>query len=486
MHRRRLALPYVGAALLAFVGAVVLVKTWGLSNDFRVDAGEALSVGEPPAHPLGASNEALAAARCSELAPPVPLADALPGAVDFGDGIIDSRGLVAVGAVRPQPGSRAATLVTFSLGESADRKVRLSDLGPVGGDDPTPRPYVLGASLHAARTQSSAERRVLELTTVGTIDAAGMLRVNAAPVKDDTLDQGKDESLAYDLDAVGDRGFVAWDDDEKGRGIIRVRSLSSPPGSAESAVIVSPSSSDAEAPRLVTDGADGAWIAWIARKAEAADAGPLAAADLVGHGIETPAEARESRWLEVVRVDGALHPRAPALRLEPGRISDFDLHRVGKGAGAGLEIVLRDETGSSETRGARLVVASVRPDGVAAETAVLLRDGVGAADPMIVDDGALGLLAYADTTERLRLLPAPSGPLTSPKDADAGLPSVEPGFEGGRVLASAPLAMIPSAIQLARRIRPGIGSDGGRVASLVVALGFRQERAEARILLCER
>jgi hypothetical protein len=489
---RRSAATGLAVVVAAFVGAVVVVRTAKGPLGFDADAGDPATGADPPAHLLGTPDERLAPSRCVELAPAVVLSDVAKGAIDFGDAAIDASGLVAIGVVRAKDGGgeRIASVVTFALGgDGGPVRPALVDLGPSLGDDPPPRPFVLDHVLHAARTETSRDGRRMLVAALGAIEASGALA--ASPRQEFArFAQTKDESLAFDVASEGSSGLVVWDDDEAGRGVVRVARVPPAPsardaGSPAAFGVVSPATTDGEAPRVLADpsAGGGAWIAWIARKPEL-DAG---ATESAGHFVESPAEAREGRWVEVARVDDRGALRAAVTRLSPGRVSDFDLRR----AEGGVDVLMRDEEGVTEARGAKLVRQHVAFDprapahdaGAALAIdppSVLVTEGVGGADPIVIDDGAAGLLAFVDVAERARIVPIarPGAPAAGAIDAGA---SAEPTFEGGRVLASCPIAALPVAGRLAGRI--GHRADRG---AAVIAAGSKQDRAEARILLCER
>lgn len=458
MKRPSLA-PAVVVTVAAFVTAWVLVRTSQSVLLDRIDAGDPTPIGEPPARPLGARGEATAPARCVALGTPVSLAASGPGELAFGDGVLDARGVVAVGVVRGVGSERKASILSFGLDRPS---VEIVDVGPARGDDPPPRPVFVGDKVYAARIETSRGARALTFASVAATSASD---AGAIP-------QSADESLAFDVVADDGRVFAAWDDDDAGRGVIRL--VGAPAGTVlegrAPVVVVSPKTSDAEAPRLVADGAGGVFVAWIARKPEG-DAG--GASEAKAHALESPAEEREARAVEIVHVDasGAV---STAQRLVPARVSDFDLERSGNE----VVVVMRDEDGA-EARGARLVRQSVRVEGAgltASPPIVVMGAGVGAADPILLDDGQAGLAMVTDMAERPRLVVVPSTPST-----DAGAPSVEPAIDTGRVLASRSASALPPA---GPRIRAA-GRLEGRGA-VVISAGFPGGRPEARILLCER
>ncbi len=483
---RRSAAVGVAVVVAALAGAFVIVRTAKGPVVFGLESGDPTPSGAPPSRALGAGAE-LAPSRCIELAPATSLSDVAPGPLDFGDAVIDASGLVAIGVVRARGKERTAAVLTFAIGTlpRARAKASLIDLAPSLGDDPPPHPFIVERALFVARTESTRERRRMVIASVGAVDGAGNLTPTAPPLDVSAFEQTKDESLAFDV-VGGATGLVVWDDDDRGRGVIRTARTSAREPATVS--VTSPATTDAEAPRIVADGSGGAWVAWIARKSEL-DAGP---AELAGHLVESPAEAREARWVELARVDGNGVLRGAPIRLAPGRVSDFDLRRAAGAAPvtAAVEVLMRDEQGESEARGARIVrqyVVVKEHDVLAAEPAsVIVGEGVGAADPIAVDDGAAGLLSFVDTAERAQFFPLGAGPPAATvgdaaDPARASRASAELQIEGGRVLASRPLTDLAPAQALAGQV--GRLKDRG---AIVIAAGSKQDRAEARILLCER
>lgn len=442
--------------IAAFVCAWLLVRAMSAS-DVAVraanDGGELRPFGEGPNKPppTALGGELGSASRCKAVGASATLISEPNPAI--GEAIIEPSGLVAIGLAHDADGGRWASLATF---RPADPNANTVLLGPAGGDDPPPKAFVFEGALHAARVETSRDKRRLVVTSVARIEGDGALR--PAPSERASFEQTRDESLSFDVASDTLAATVVWDDDDAGRGVIRHARL----GGA--AAVVSPKTSDAEAPRVVADGRGGAFIAWIARQVEG-DAG--------GYAIERGAEGPESRWVEVVHVSPSAITEA--VRLAPPRVSGFDLALDGDA----LSVFARDEDGDITARGARLIHQKVRRDGAGLKAdapTILVREGVGALEPLFVDDGAGGLVSYGDLVERTRLIVITSA---APTGVDAGAPSLETLLEGGRIVGARPAASVAKA--------PVWGlTTASKAGSLAVFASSKPGRSEARILLCER
>ncbi|MBK6695652.1 MAG: hypothetical protein IPG50_26095 [Myxococcales bacterium] len=432
-------LTWLFVALLAFVAAWVLVRTM----EKPVHHAESET-----AEPVRMADGGLVKPRCRAASPPRRLA--IGGAISVGEAAIDAKGTVAIGLARSGDGGSLAAVASFTIGAEPT----LAELGSATGDDPAPHAFFLREQLMSARLVSTRTSRRLVLQAV------------ASPGTEvASFAQSKDESLAFDVTTSGDAAFAAWDDDDRGVGVIRGAWAT---GDAGAPLVISPPRSDAESPRLVGDGQGGVFVAWIARAAEA-DGG----ADY----LERSPEAREIRWVEITHVTRA-GDVAASVRLEPSRVTDFDL-----GAGDNFALVLmRDDVG--DARGARLVrqVAKLSDGRLGLEAArVLLRDGVGGREPLLVPPGGDGLVLVGDPAERTHLVPQDAV-------ADAAEPSPrsfpEAAFDGVRPLVGR------SAAAFGPFLRDGALPKGAKPASpsdvMIIGASVTDRGAEAHLVLCER
>jgi hypothetical protein len=472
---------WITVVVAAFVCALLIVRAMKSTPPPRagLDAGDptTLTASDPPLHALG--SELLGASRCSEAAKAVPIDESAPSeAIAIGDGLLDARGRVAVGILHPTDGGRMAALATFAL-NPPNARATILDVGPGNGDDPPPKPFALADAIAIARMETTRDHRRLVIALVGSLESSGDLRGGTKELA--AIPQTADESLAFDVAADDRAAFVVWDDDDQGRGVVRAVRIDPATKTVSLPFVVSPKTSDAEAPRVTLDGAGNAFIAWIARKVDPAEAEGGAPASVVERGAEAP----ETRWVEVAHIaaaaagsggDASLAAATESVRLAASRVSEFDLQTTHEGAG----LLMRDEEGTLEARGAKLVRQGVRLSGARLSIdppVVVARDGVGSVEPILVDDGVGGAAFFGDIAERTRLVPLAGGaPSTPSPQIDAG-PSVEPLLEGARVLAARSAAGIPGL----HKVPPPSAR-----AALVIAAGSRGGHVEARILLCER
>lgn len=327
--------------------------------------------------------------------------DPMPYAVEVGNGVAHDAGF-ALGALVPQGRGAAAVVVTVG---ADGRGMKSVSLGLAHGDTPPPRVAHDGSGVVAALLEAGASGRRLRLARVeGDAVAWGP-----------SFEQGRDESLAYDLALAEPRGIVVWDDDAKDpdRGTIRVATFVSKGLSAPTrARIVTGKQTDAEMPRVVVK-PGGFWLTWIARKPEATD-----------DEAREPGEEAEYRWLEAMPLDGNGSPTAPARRLTPatGHVLTYDLMPTASG---GALIVYRDDDTPSGSGGGVVLRVVLRADG-SGEPSVVADQRLGIGAPTLLP----GFLAIADSSAETRLaVVTPEGDL-----ADALVP--EPVLGRGEPIAA--------------------------------------------------
>ena len=306
------------------------------------------------------------------------------------------------------------------------------DVGVALGDAPPPRPFVhAGAAFVASFTRplgAAPNGNVLRELRLHRLEASSLGPALGA------VEQQADESFAFDLawpeGGAPGSAVVAWDEDAKrapsalvaDRGVVKVRALQAP---AQSAVVASPESSDAEEPRLVPRAGGGFLVAWLARRPEVLDAGDPG---------EGPGERRAFRWVEAAVLDGKgeLRDKPRGLTSERGRVASFDLVRTGEAGREAVALVV-DEAAHAEGAGARLLRVAFGAGSERPETTEVLDGGVahGAAE-LLPGAEAARWLAWTDGAERAQLAPLDR------RGAAVGPASLETALAGARPLAAVP------------------------------------------------
>jgi hypothetical protein len=348
--------------------------------------------------------------------------------LEIGDALAYPGGLV-VDLVHRTAAGRVSALALLPPDGSS---VRIRDLGPTLGDAPPPRVTVRGGDLLAAsyvlgKKQDSREIAIYAISAAGDVKAAG------------TVTEQRDDSLAFDVAP----GLVVWDETSGSspRGVIRGAELTAD-GHAGPPRDVSPTDSDAEAPRVVPSGA-GFLVFWIARKVESADAVDASAA------VEITGEAPANSWIEVIAVDGHGATVGGARRLTPasGHVSAFDVApQAGSGARPEVLVVARDDGEAIDGSGGAILRIRVRSDGQDPPVA-FSTDGLGRGAPALVD-ATPPWLAWVALREETRMLPLDA------MGAPLALPSGEPELDDGR-----PLALLAAGSDGTRRLLAAMPAD---------------------------
>ncbi|MCC6647923.1 MAG: hypothetical protein IT374_20440 [Polyangiaceae bacterium] len=302
--------------------------------------------------------------------------DLLPFAVQVGSATAHAGGF-AVGALMPPAGGPAtAAVITV---DADTRTSKTTSLGAAHGDTEPPRVVSSPRGLFAALLESSGSRRSLRVALVEGD------KVTWGP----EFEQGRDESMAFDLAVAAPRSVAVWDDDARApeRGIIRLATFTTADLGAPTAPrAVTNEKTDAESPRVVPR-AGGFWLSYIARRPEPTD-----------DDARYAGEESSYRWLEVVPLDQNAAPTAPARRVtaEKGHALAFDAAPLDADS---LVIVYRDDDTPSGAAGGAVLRVVVRPDGSTdPETITAAQVGVGA--PALL---AGGWLAVADAAGDTRL-----------------------------------------------------------------------------------
>ncbi len=401
--------------------------------------------------------DAAATSSASVVAEPLPRcrADAarltLPGEdILLGDAALSGDALF-VGVLRREGKGRVASVLRAPLDLAS---LRVVDLGPANGDDPAPTVRWFGGSPFVAVATRKA-------AVTGLSNAVRELRV--ARIEDDSADpppltavgkvvQQADESPSFDVARSEGALLVAWDEDAPilpgrflaDRGVVMVEALTA----GAKPRVASPATSDAEAPRLLAR-PGGYWLAWLARRAETVDA---------GWALESPAEDRAYRWVELVALDSNGDPVSPVRRVssEKGRVSSFALAPAPSGGQGNVTVLVVDENAGREGAGARIVRFVIEGD--RSEHTDLVDGGVASSEADLLTtlpaDDARRWLAWSDTGEHTHLVPL--GPLLAPTGQEA----VEPALQGARLIAATPGAIYAAVPTVASPDGPNGGPHG--------------------------
>jgi hypothetical protein len=404
--------------------------------------------------PLADAGVVLAPPRCTATDTLLPLAPAPAlGDLAIGDAVITANAY-AIGMIRRQPGAapgRPGKVLSVALLTPALDRVSYVDLGTPNGDDPPPRPFLRDGAVWVAwyeHTRDASTSRNLVVAPLPSADAK--LQPGVPLPQAVSIPQGTDESLAFDVATKGGSSptLVTWDDDGAKGGVIKVAIAGGETTTA------SPETSDAESPRIAPRIGGGWWLVWIARRPEI---GTEEA------GVEGPGESRSYHWLESVALDEAGKRTGEVRRLTSasGHIAAYDVLP----SGAGLELVAREDDELREGNGAKILRVVLGKDGPSPAT-TLVREGAGGGGPDLVGTGDVGWAVFSDPLEHLRIVPVLLA-ATAPNAIHSPLPSAEPAFEGGRVLA----------------VAAGAKGNSGDLDPALLAV---TEKGEARFVHCAR
>jgi hypothetical protein len=395
--------------------------------------------------------------------------------LDVGDGLQYADGY-AVGLVHHTQAGRQAAVVLLHGDASGARVV---DLGPTLGDAPAPRLALCRKTLVAAAFQlpdagarggGSDGSRSLALYVVEP-------RVPEHAIL--TIPQRRDDSLAFDLACSGGAGLAVWDETTAAapriaaRGVVRAAAFDV----GQRAALprdVSPPESDAEMPRVVSNGT-GFFVLWLARRPEAATALDALEAST---DIEATGEVRAYGWLEMIAVDAAGNATGPVRRLtsSSGHVSSYDLLVRLDQPQPGILVVARDDGEAVDGAGGALLRVRARGDG--AEPPVALpTDGLGRGAPMLVSAPA-PWLAWVGPREQLRLQPLDiTGEIVAVASAEEGLDEARPLL----LLAAGPHGPRPPSLATPPASPGGTSNPGARM--LVAAP--RDKAAQLRVFTCQ-
>jgi hypothetical protein len=437
---------------LVLVGALVACRkepatSFGPTPDA---SSEALAGDTPASRP-----SALLAARCHATAPGISLDDG--GGfedLDLGDAVAHGDGY-AVGVIHRAPTGLVPAVVF--VGRNVDDP-KVVDLGPTVGDAPPPRLASCQKGLLAAAFRLPDARSVVSNGPRATRDL-GLYSVDRRlpPQLLLSIPQHRDDSLASDLACSGNAGMAVWDETIAAmpglapRGVVRGATFELGAHDAEVRDL-SPPESDAESPRVLSNGA-GFFVFWLARRVEATNPSDSAPGALPVHAApleqasssEAVGEARAYGWLEMVALNATGSAAGPVRRLTPvsGHGSAYDVQLIVDGAKHGIVAALRDDAELVDGAGGTLLQVRAWDDGVEAPQVVPI-DGLGRGAPAFVEGSPAPWLTWVGPREGMRLLPLdPAGGVVGPPSAEDRLDDarlllvLRPGADG-RVLAAAP------------------------------------------------
>jgi hypothetical protein len=304
----------------------------------------------------------------------------------------------AVG-VRHDTGSGAHAAVALVTNDASSGK--LVDFGKARGDFDAPLVVARGEGWLGGVLEPNASGSSLRMA-VGQGDGEPKWTVE--------LDQGRDESLAFDVAAGPKAVVVAWDDVSKDGKLARVLwSALDTSGTKKlrDAAVASGKGIDAETPRVVAR-PGGFWLAYVARRSldvPKDDDDDALARD--PKGDRYAAEKIDPSWLELMPLDETGAPAGPPRAITPktGHALAFDLATTADGAAL---LVWRDDDTPSGSHGGRVSVMTVAASG-GTDAHLLIENDVGSGSPTLL----AGWVAVANAHGRAMLAPVgPNGALT--------------------------------------------------------------------------
>ncbi|NUO48841.1 MAG: hypothetical protein HOV80_08295 [Polyangiaceae bacterium] len=347
----------VGLGLCLVVGGALVYRSSSKPDDTMptasasanvAEAGRCREVAPGKSYVVGPSDASKASSSASPDEDPPDRDDLLsPFAIVLGRAIAWDGGY-AVGAQGEGEGGTLSSLVLVGPDGATGTPIRLSRSR---GDLDPPVVAAAGSGFVVALIEPNAGGRAVRVARVD-----GEKVVWGAELR-----ESNDESLALDIGVSGDRGLVAWDAIEDERSYVAVSGFTAANvGDATGARRLTPKTTDAEAPRIVSR-PGGFYVVYLVRGQESAReaARPSEAAP----GVDKPKKKKEpkgdkrapgevdetrggeavtSAWLEVVLVDASGAPSGDPLRVTPddGHVISFD---AAPAADGGLVLAYRDE-----------------------------------------------------------------------------------------------------------------------------------------------
>lgn len=349
-----------------------------------------------------------------------------PFAVSLGRGAVFAGGF-AVGALRDAEGGSVAQVATLGFDGKNPELVRLARSR---GDLEPPVVAGAGSSVLAVMLEPNAAGRAIKIAKV----EGGSVTWGAE------LAEGRDESLAMDLAASGDRAVLVWDDVPKDgkRSVVMLASFDTATlRSTTRPRPVSPPSVDADLPRIVAR-PGGYWMAYAAQAAgeqgkDKSKANPPKAKKKPTNEVdeERGGEAIANRWVELIPLDEAGAPAGSPRAVTPkdGHVLAYD---VELGADGSALVAFRDDDTPIGSSGGRVGLVAVGLGG-SGEARIVAEEGVGAGVPELLP----GWLTVASLSGPLRLAPVTgAGELFGPLAPEASF------GVGGEVLAATREALL--------------------------------------------
>lgn len=378
------------------LGAAVVLGAWGCCKH------EPSALQQPSEMPASAEPAPSASPpRCAQIGKEVIVGDnaarnddeqeLLPFATEIGRGVTHDDGFAIGALTRDGKGTASVVAMVSADGE----KSRLVRLAASHGDAEPPSVFSAGKVVGAAVLEPAGARRALRLARVDGQAAAWGAE----------LEQGNDESLAFDVIAGGSRGVIAWDDLPKDREVsgIHLATFEMPSMSnATQPRVVTLPGTDADSPRLVAR-TGGYWLFWVARKPESDLATLPVQPNAAGKEPTDPpryrAEELANKWIEVVPIDerGVLQGSPRRIGSERGHVLVYD---VAEGRDGAAIVMWRDDDTPSGSIGGKLMRALVRMGGVDGPD-VMDGEALGTGAPNLMP----GWLAIADAATPTRIVP---------------------------------------------------------------------------------
>jgi hypothetical protein len=318
-----------------------------------------------------------------------------PFAVEVGRGTVFSGGFAA-GVRRDEKTGAIAMVATIGADGKNGQLVKLARSR---GDFDAPVVTGAGASVLAVMLEPNAGGRAIKVAKVTGAEVAWGAEFS----------EGRDDSLAVDIAASGERAVVVWDDLTGQPGALRsnVMLASFDVATMKSVAPARPISAkdkDATNPHLVVR-PGGYWLAYLAHAPE--DEQKRKKKPKEGRvDVDESDEQGESitaAWVEIVPLDENGAPAGGARAVSPknGHALSFDLE---PGEGGGALIAWRDDDTPTGSSGGRVSVALVKLSG-GGDPRVLLDEAGGAGAPDLLP-GWISLASMNGATRLGALTPA--------------------------------------------------------------------------------
>ena len=445
---------YIAALLLAISVVVIAYLLWTAPTetgplDATASSAAALLPPPPPPHRCGPAPSAGSRIGEAHVKGDEEAMEAAPYSTEVGQALPLSGGF-AVGVKRYVAGAAAAEVRL--LGPEGASRSSIA-LGPLRGDGDAPLVVALpGGQWLAGLLEPNAGGWSLRLAW----SRQGEVHWGAE------IDQGQDESLAFDI-AYGERvGVAAWDDiDERAElSVVALLRLDRNDHQRVGKRQVVSRRVDAEMPRLVTR-AGGFWLAYLGHEPPQPDADKGQGGD-----ARFPAEQIRHAWIELLPLDldGAPQGAPTVVTATDGYVQSFDLALAANGEDAVL--AWREDDTPSGAEGGKVLLMHVSP-GAAVHTQVVADEDVGMGTPQLLP----GWLAVFNVRGRVRLAPLNgAGQLAGPLLLEPSLGRVQPiGASGDGLLLARPygraMDVLLAHCDHTRYLGAEVGSDAAAAAT---------------------